>query len=501
MIKRLRRRLTVILTAITGCILIAVLGISLWYTVEQTKFSSTERLTTDVGYLTISLDTTSGDNKHNLEVLDTLGQEKDYIISFKVDGEPQVSATALTPAKQDLITYAEGVVADYSVAYSTTATTTTLPSLFSSLAMIEQRDNFMVGSALFVDKADVQQHAYDAKGNLLDDEVYFNSGIESVIAADEGISVMFNYTADGYIYPTFEYGGTDYRVNSLEMVNSENVTPVTYQLMIIEELTAESYHIFLIYLGYIALMLAGVALLYVGNWFLTKLVVKPTEEGLRRQTEFVAAASHELRSPLTTLRASLSAASISDTEEEAEKYRSCAMQEADRMGRLVSDLLILAGSESKKWGIEKRPFDVDTLLIETHEQYESAAKEKNRKLKLTLPETALGEFTGDRDRIRQILSVLLDNAMEYSPEGSTVNLKAKKKSKKLLLSVIDEGNGIPEKEKKRIFDRFYRTDKSRSDKAHFGLGLSVAKELAQLHGGSISVHDELGGGTRFTLTL
>lgn len=496
MIKRLRRRLTVILTAITGCILIAVLGISLWYSVEQTKLSSMERFSADAGYLTISLDNADG-GTHNAEVLEAFGKEKAYIISLKIDGEPQTSNMAVSAKEQTIITRAEKAVADYSVSYHTTVTAAALPSLFSSIAYVNVAESNIFQAdtgAAFVEETPL----YNGKSGLLQEDSF---AIGEAALATEDISVMLSYSSGGYDYPVFQYDGADYRVNSIEMQNAQVKPAVTYQLMIVEELTGETYRILLMYLGYIALMLCGIALLGVGNWFLTKLVVKPTEESLRRQTEFVAAASHELRSPLTTLRASLLAANIADTQEEAGKFRGCALQEADRMGRLISDLLILAGSDSKKWDIEKRAFDVDTLLIETNEQYASAAKEKKRRLKLSLPDAALGEYTGDRDRIRQILSVLLDNALEYSPEGSAVCLKAKRKNKKLQLSVIDEGAGISEKEKHRIFDRFYRTDKSRTDKAHFGLGLSVAKELAQLHGGSISVHDEPGGGTRFTLQL
>ncbi len=493
MINRLRRRLTIILTAITGCILIAVLLISLLYSINQLRLSSLERFEADSGYMIVSL-YTSDDETQSMKISEALRKEKKYIISLKKDGKTQEASPPLTAESEAIISLAEKAVTERGVSYSVASYSSALSGFFPSTSPDEKR------IVLEVDATESsQKDKYDyIESNVKISEVNPDSSAEK---APDGVSTIYHYSDEGQSYPAFQYDGIDYRVNSIEIMNTQTEPAVSYQLMVIEELTSESYNIFLILLGYIALALLGIALLTVGNWFLTKLVVKPTEEGLRRQTEFVAAASHELRSPLTTLRASLCAAGISDTKAQAEKYTDCALREADRMGRLISDLLILAGSDSKKWGIEKNGFDVDTLLIETHEQYESIAKEKKRKLKLELPETALGEFIGDRDRILQILSVLLDNAMEYSPEGSTVYLEAKRKNKKLHLSVIDEGNGISEKEKTRIFDRFYRTDKSRSDKNHFGLGLSVAKELAQLHGGIITVHDELSGGTRFTLTL
>lgn len=103
--------------------------------------------------------------------------------------------------------------------------------------------------------------------------------------------------------------------------------------------------------------------------------------------------------------------------------------------------------------------------------------------------------------LRQILDILTDNALRYAPEGSTVHLDLKIQGKYCLLSVIDHGPGIPDREKKQVFDRFCRGSVSRPDTDHFGLGLSVARELAEVQGGKITLADTPGGGAAFTLWL
>lgn len=113
----------------------------------------------------------------------------------------------------------------------------------------------------------------------------------------------------------------------------------------------------------------------------------------------------------------------------------------------------------------------------------------------------MGAADGDRGRLMQVLSVLLSNAADYAPPGSAVTLEARRGKTRALITVSDQGPGVPDREKERIFDRFYRADAARSGKSHFGLGLSVARELAALHGGTLTVRDAPGGGAAFTLSL
>lgn len=215
--------------------------------------------------------------------------------------------------------------------------------------------------------------------------------------------------------------------------------------------------------------------------------------------EHYTAAGHELRGPLAVVKTSLSAmqASPADTPQ----YLAAIGSEADRMARLVDDLLLLAGSDAGTWRMRMEPVDADALVIGAHEQFAPLVKARGLRLALDLPEETLPPLWGDAGRLRQLLLVFISNACAYAPSGSDVTLRARAEKGWVLLSVEDHGPGVPDAEKAHVFERFYRADKSRTGKEHYGLGLSVAQELAALHGGDILLTDTPGGGATFTLRL
>lgn len=147
------------------------------------------------------------------------------------------------------------------------------------------------------------------------------------------------------------------------------------------------------------------------------------------------------------------------------------------------------------------PVDADALVIGAHEQFAPLVKARGLRLALDLPEETLPPLWGDAGRLRQLLLVFISNACAYAPAGSDVTLRARAEKGWVLLSVEDHGPGVPDAEKAHVFERFYRADKSRTGKEHYGLGLSVAQELAALHGGDILLTDTPGGGATFTLRL
>lgn len=234
------------------------------------------------------------------------------------------------------------------------------------------------------------------------------------------------------------------------------------------------------------------------------LSLAPVKESHQKQVEFIAAASHELRSPLTVIRANNSAISYQETMEEVIPFSSGIESECTRMARLIDDMLLLASADTSHWSIKKESIDMDCLFIDLYECFLPLCKEKFLSLELDLPDETLPAFWGDQQRIRQILSALLDNAISYAPEHTKLLLKAypyQGKKPMLCLEVIDHGHGIPDSQKPYLFERFYRMDKSRKDKQHFGLGLSITKELVQLHNGTITILDTKGGGATFHITL
>lgn len=255
---------------------------------------------------------------------------------------------------------------------------------------------------------------------------------------------------------------------------------------------------------YAGLWVLGTLALTAISWWLAGQALAPTKAALQKQNEFIAAASHELRSPLAVLKAGLSAAR-EDTLPAAARSRllAGAEKEADRMARLTEDLLLLAGGDAGalRSGAERKPVALDTLCLAVYEQYGPLAREREHPLTLALPESSVvPTVPADAGRLRQLLGILLDNALAHTPPGTPIELRLELPRRGgARLCVADRGPGIPDGEKQKLFDRFYRGDASRTDRAHFGLGLSVAKELAAVHGAKLRVEDTPGGGAAFVV--
>ena len=251
-------------------------------------------------------------------------------------------------------------------------------------------------------------------------------------------------------------------------------------------------------------MISFVVILFVSR-FLLKKAFAPSEEMIKSQKDFVAAASHELKAPLAVIMANAEALQEMQSHDSSDTQSQACLDvidaECSRMSRLVRDMLLLASSDADKWTIRKSKINVDTLLITLYEAYEPVCISKKIRLELNLSEETYPVLSTDRERLFQILSIFLDNAVCYSPEGSSTQIQTALKEKELIFSIVDHGKGIPAEDKPFIFDRFYRGDKSRTDKSHFGLGLSIAKELAKMLGGEIGFEDTEGGGATFYLKL
>lgn len=250
---------------------------------------------------------------------------------------------------------------------------------------------------------------------------------------------------------------------------------------------------------YTLLGLAGAAALFLISLCFVSGMLKPMEENSRRQTEFIAAASHELRSPLAVIMANRAA--ISDSSPESQRFLNGITKECKRMARLIDDMLLLACMDANTWHTKNEPVETDTLLVETYEAFLPLFNQKELALSLELQEEELPVLYGDKDRLKQILAILLDNALSYTPAGKKITVRGFVSNRHLNIEVEDQGAGISDEDKKLIFNRFFRVDKSRTDKQHFGLGLCIANELVQCHGGKISVKDTLGGGATFVVHI
>ena len=268
----------------------------------------------------------------------------------------------------------------------------------------------------------------------------------------------------------------------------------------LQDMTFVHCHMVQTVVQYGAIWLTGTLLLACISWWLTGNALAPTALALRRQKEFIAAAGHELRSPLAVVKASLDAAERT-TEAERSTLLQNAEQETDRMARLVEDLLVLANGDLDALPAHLQPIAPDNLCLEVYDAFFPLAQQRQHPLSLTLPEDSVPSIEADPDRIKQLLAILLNNAFDHTPAGTPVELCLTHCRDRVALTLQDHGPGIPDAEKARIFDRFYSADPSRTRKQNFGLGLSVAKELARLHHADLTVTDTPGGGAKFAVTF
>ena len=253
-------------------------------------------------------------------------------------------------------------------------------------------------------------------------------------------------------------------------------------------------------LWFLCAVVISILALAVFSWFFTRKMIRPLEKSRKQQTEFIASASHELRSPLAVIQSSISAMEKASPKE-IPRFTDIIQKESSRMGRLINDMLALANADNHSWNMVLSRCELDTLLLETYEKYEPLTRRKMLHLDVLLPEEPVRPCLCDAASISQVLGILLDNALSYVPEQGCITLALEQDDKCCLLSVTDNGPGIPDDKKESIFLRFYRADSSRNDKQHFGLGLCIAREIIQLHKGTIQVNDSPGGGASFLITL
>ena len=219
----------------------------------------------------------------------------------------------------------------------------------------------------------------------------------------------------------------------------------------------------------------------------------PVETARNSQNNFIASASHELRSPVAAIQ---SCAEILAASPERESI----LQECKRMTGLIQDMLTLATCDAGIWQMDFQETDIDMLLFETWETFSEMAIKKGIQLNLDVEES-YPSIRCDKNQIAQALAILLENAISYSPSNTSIELGARVLKKQLVLSVTDHGWGIPESEKEKVFQRFYSGDCSRTDRSHYGLGLSIVWEIMKQHCGTVYVRDTTNGGCTFELLL
>ena len=258
----------------------------------------------------------------------------------------------------------------------------------------------------------------------------------------------------------------------------------------------------LVLTGFGALVLAAA-----GGLFMSRRAMRPVQEAFGRQRTFIADASHELKTPLTLIRADAEVLSrglddpdnASDNRELVEDL----LGETDRMNAILSDLLLLARLDADRVSVSREPFDLALVLSETSERFAARAEGKN----LEVNHSGKLPARGDAGRTGQILAALLDNALRFTPAGGTITVEGCTTDKRVEASVTDTGPGIPPESLDRVFERFYRADPHSAARSRgasgggTGLGLAIARDLARAQGGELTAENGDNGGARFTLIL
>jgi two-component system, OmpR family, sensor histidine kinase CiaH len=241
----------------------------------------------------------------------------------------------------------------------------------------------------------------------------------------------------------------------------------------------------------------GLVLAGVGGWWLAGKSLRPVRIAFNRQHAFVSDASHELRTPLAVIRAN--AEFLQQEQPENVEARDI-VSETDRLSSLVDALLAVARDDDRSAKALHTQVNLAEVVEATVASFQTVTADHDLELTHAAPDELM--VMGDRDQLRQVLVILLDNAVRYTPAGGRIHVQARADGKEAVLTVHDTGIGIPEEALPRVFERFYRADDARNRQSGgVGLGLAIARELVTRHSGRISVTSTEGAGSTFTVRL
>ena len=241
---------------------------------------------------------------------------------------------------------------------------------------------------------------------------------------------------------------------------------------------------------------AAIVIAAIGGWFLAGKALTPVQQAFERQNVFVADASHELRTPLAVIRAN---AEFLQGRDAASEEAAEIVSETDRLSTLVDSLLAVARGD-RNGGVAYDDLDLGAVVEGSAVSMRSLAAERGVALDVSAaPELRI---RGSREQLRQLVVILVDNALRYTGEGGHVAVDVARRDGSAVMAVTDTGIGIPADALGHVFERFYRADEARNrDSGGAGLGLSIAQKLVEEHGGRIAAESTPGEGSTFTVTL
>lgn len=241
----------------------------------------------------------------------------------------------------------------------------------------------------------------------------------------------------------------------------------------------------------------SLVLVYIFTYILSKWAIRPVQTAFENQQRFISDASHELKTPLTVISAN---ADVLESEIGENKWLDNIKNQAVVMSDLVYDLLDLAKLDETRADMIMEEFDLSSAVLSRTLEFECTAFEEHKRFEQNIKENI--RFKGHEESIKQLIGILIDNAIKHSDDNGIVRVTLTSNGNKKVFQVYNTGNGLKEEEKDKIFNRFYRSDTSRSrETGGYGLGLSIAKSIAQAHNGTIIVDGEENKWISFTVIL
>ena len=222
------------------------------------------------------------------------------------------------------------------------------------------------------------------------------------------------------------------------------------------------------------------------------------EKAWKQQHQFLSDASHELKTPLTVILSNAELLEAASLEERPARWADNIHSEAQQMKSLVEEMLTLARADNMVRTAVLTEVSLSDVAADCALAFEPVAFEAGKPLDYQITEDVT--VLGDRDKLRQLVSVLLDNAIKYGADGGTITLTLQKTDRQARLTVSNPGEPIPADQLSHLFERFYRADASRGEKSGFGLGLPIARTIAQEHKGALKAESDAAS-TRFLYTM
>ena len=343
--------------------------------------------------------------------------------------------------------------------------------------------NTLASSIMIMDRLEGRMNIKNEKSENLNEIIVdeFIEGVYKVRVNNNKVSLFSNNVTDeienyiievsnrnsdegyigNYIYKIRKFGNNEKEITFIESENTIQRLKTTIVVSVI-------------------IGVLGIGIIYIIAKRISKTIVKPVEDSFEKQKQFVSDASHELKTPLAVIEAN---ADVLESKVGTNKWISYIQSEVQSMNKLVNDLLILARMENTNTSNNQK-FDLSKEVQMSVSVFESMIYEKKIELETNISEGI--EFNGDKEDIKHIISIILDNAIKHTEENGKIIVNTVKEKNNIKIEIKNQGEPIPEGEREKIFERFYRVDKARNrNEKRYGLGLSIAKGIIEKYNGNI----------------